>query len=407
METVRKDLLPFLKNSKSLMIEQLQAFCEINTGSENLQGLSNMLAALRSVFSPLADEIQVRKFSPISVMDMEGTTFQQPCGDALFIRKRPELERRVLLVGHMDTVFAADHPFQKTRYINEHQINGPGVTDMKGGLIVMLHALKAFEHMESKNRLGWDVIINADEELGSPASQVLYDEVAALYQVGLVYEPAMDAQGTLAKNRSGSGKLTLVATGKSAHAGRSFNQGRNAICYLAEAITAIHKLNGLKEGVTINVGKIAGGEALNVVPDKAVAKLDVRISQPADELWVREQIGQIIHTLKHTDYSLTLHGSFERPVKRINQATERLFTRIQQIGSQLGLQFDWQDSGGCCDGNNLAQHGLAVLDTLGVRGGNIHSSNEFILLDSLVERSALSALLLDDLSQGGLEELNQ
>jgi glutamate carboxypeptidase len=215
----------------------------------------------------------------------------------------------------------------------------------------------------------------------------------------------MNATGTLAKNRKGSGKLTLIATGKAAHAGRAFNEGRNAICYLSEAVTAIHALNGQRDGVTINVGKIAGGEALNVVPDKAVAQVDIRISLAEDEFWVRAALDTIINNLKRSDYTLSVHGQFGRPVKRICKATERLFHRVQNLGKELGLSIDWKDSGGCCDGNNLAHHGLAVLDTLGVRGGNIHSSEEYILLDSLAERASLSALLLLDLAQGGLEDL--
>jgi glutamate carboxypeptidase len=271
----------------------------------------------------------------------------------------------------------------------------------------MLHALSAFEQTDMASELGWDVVINSDEEIGSPASSMLFDELAPNYQAALVYEPAMTATGTLAKNRKGSGKLTLIATGKAAHAGRSFDEGRNAICYLAEAVTAVHALNGQRDGVTINVGKIAGGEALNVVPDKAVAQLDIRISLSEDEFWVREELNKLINSMKRTDYSLTVHGGFGRPVKRVCNATERLFKRVQNIGKELGLSIDWKDSGGCCDGNNLAHHGLAVLDTLGVRGGNIHSSEEYILLDSLSERAALSALLLTDLAQGGLEDLKK
>ncbi|CAM2837640.1 carboxypeptidase G2 [Legionella steigerwaltii] len=387
------------------MVKQLHQFCEINSGTTNLEGLAQMAYLLQTAYNPIADTIQIKKLQKLSAIDMSGNTVLQTCGDALFIRKRPHLKRRVLLSGHMDTVYAADNPFQKLTYINDNCINGPGVTDMKGGLIVMLHALSAFEQDECAAELGWDVLINSDEEIGSPASSLLFDELAANYQAALVYEPAMTPNGTLAKNRKGSGKLTLIATGKAAHAGRAFSEGRNAICYLAEVICAVDALNGKREGVTINVGKIAGGEALNVVPDKAVAQLDIRISLPEDEYWVRTELDKIIGQLKRQGYSLNIQGVFGRPVKRVCSGTKRLFHRIQHLGKELGLAIDWQDSGGCCDGNNLAQHGLPVLDTLGVRGGNIHSAEEYILLDSLSERAALSTLLLLDLAQGGLEDL--
>lgn len=399
-------LLGSLAENQNVMLKQLHQFCEINSGTENLTGLKAMHNALSSVFKPLADDMQTRSFQPVSTINLAGDTILQPCGDALFIRKRPELKRRVLLSGHMDTVYGKNHPFQTMNLINDNQINGPGVTDMKGGLVVMLNALEAFERTPSANQLGWDVLINADEEIGSPASSALFAEIAHQYQAALVYEPAMTATGTMAKNRKGSGKLTLVATGKAAHAGRAFYDGRNAICFLAEAIQAIHALNGRRDGVTINVGVVAGGNALNVVPDKAIAKLDVRITNADDEPWVHQQLSEIMIRMQRQDYSLSLHGSFDRPVKRINLATERLFERVHRVGQVMGLTLDWQDSGGCCDGNNLHALGLPVIDTLGVRGGEIHSANEFILLDSLVERASLSALLLVDLAQGGLEELN-
>lgn len=389
------------------MVEQLHQFCNINSGTTNLEGLTLMANALKTAYQPLADDIQIKKLEPLSIINMSGNKVTQHCGDALFISKRPHLKRRILLSGHMDTVYAANNPFQKLTYINENYVNGPGVADMKGGLIVMLHALSAFEQSDMASEMGWDVLINSDEEIGSPASSILFDELAPNYQAALVYEPAMTATGTLAKNRKGSGKLTIIATGKAAHAGRAFDEGRNAICYLAEAVTAIHALNGQRDGVTINIGKIAGGEALNVVPDKAVAQLDIRISLTEDQFWVREALDKIILKLNRADYSLTVHGGFGRPVKRVCAATERLFHRVQNIGKELGLSIDWKDSGGCCDGNNLAHHGLAVLDTLGVRGGNIHSPEEYILLDSLSERAALSALLLTDLAQGGLEDLKK
>ncbi|WP_133129262.1 hydrolase [Legionella yabuuchiae] len=402
-----QDLIGTTQANHKTMIHQLHQFCHINSGTENLNGLKEMHQTLMSAFTPLADEIESKVFPEIPLITMAGERIYKPCGKGLLIRKRPEKKRRVLLCGHMDTVYGVDHPFQSLTYIDDNRVNGPGVSDMKGGLIVILHALSGFEKTPFATDLGWDVFINADEEIGSPASAAYLEELSKDYQAALVYEPAMTESGTLAKNRKGSGKLTLIATGKAAHAGRSFYEGRNAICYLAEMLLDIHALNESKENFTINIGKISGGDALNIVPDKAVAKLDVRITHPDDEDLIRQKINSIIQKHQHKDYSLTLEGDFGRPVKRINPATERLFKRIQNIGSDLGLSIDWKDSGGCCDGNNLASHGLPVMDTLGVRGGNIHSSDEYILLDSLVERSCLSALLLVDLAQGGLEDLSK
>ncbi|MGQ3889053.1 hydrolase [Legionella sp. CNM-1927-20] len=407
MDSYIKDLLISLQQDQNLMVQQLHQFCEINSGSDNQAGLQVMHQTLAYTFQPLADKIETISFPPVTIVNMAGNIDEFTCGNALFIRKRPKLKRRILLAGHMDTVFSKSHPFQELTYLNENHLIGPGVADMKGGLIIMLHALKAFEQTKEARSVGWDVLINADEELGSFASGSLFSDLAGQYQAGLLYEPAMDIRGTLAKNRKGSGKITLVATGKAAHAGRAFYEGKNAIAYLAEAVIAIHALNGIREGVTINVGKIAGGNALNIVPDRAVAKLDIRISDPSDETWVMTELNQIIQNLKCPGYNLTAQGGFGRPVKRVDKGTRRLYQRISSLARSLDLALNWQDSGGCCDGNNLAAQGLPVIDTLGVRGGNIHSQMEFVLIDSLVERARLSTLLLRDLAQGGLEELKQ
>lgn len=400
-----RELINELKNRKNLMVEQLHQFCEINSGTENLLGLGIMQQTLQAAFNSIADHIETLVLPPVPSINMAGENIVEHYGNALLIRKRPELKRRILLSGHMDTVYGIQHPFQRLTELNNDQIIGPGVADMKGGLIVALHALSCFEETPEAADLGWDMLINADEEVGSPASGPILANIAANYQAALIYEPAITLQGTFAKNRRGSGKLTLVARGKASHVGRAFFDGRNAICYLAEALIAIHALNNKDNGITINVGRIAGGGALNVVPDIAVAKLDIRISKPDDEYWVREKLNLIIEKMARHDYSLTLEGNFGRPVKRVCIGTERLFARIQTIGHSLGLSFDWQDSGGCCDGNNLAQYGLPVIDTLGVRGGNIHSPQEFMLVDSFIERSALNTLLIRDLARGGLEEL--
>jgi len=397
MDTLLQEHILAIKDSYKHMIVQLHEWCGINSGTENLHGQQQMRNIITQAFSPIADEIITYQLPPITQINMAGDTIMQTYGDALYIRKRPCLKKRVLLSGHMDTVYTENDAFQHLTYMTENILRGPGVADMKGGLIIMLQALRNFEQLPCAKQLGWDVFINADEEIGSLASQHLFTEVAPLCQTALVYEPAMPG-GFLAKNRKGSGKFTLIAEGKAAHVGRAFHDGRNAICYLAEAISAIHALNYQQDNVHINVGKIAGGSALNIVPDKAVAKLDVRITNADDATWVHNKIDNIINKMQCDGYKLTLHGNFHRPVKKINQAHEHLFTRVQNIAKSLGITLKWKDSGGCCDGNNLAMLGLPTLDTLGVCGGDIHTPNEFVLLDSLVERTALSTLLLEELA---------
>lgn len=402
-----QSILESIHSSQQSMISQLYTLCEINSGSENLAGIHTITQELTALFSPLSDETQLIPFPSISTIDLQGNNIKTNYGKALLFKKRPELKKRILLCGHMDTVFSANHPFQGLTRLNKNTLQGPGVTDMKGGLLVMLYALLAFEQHLSSSNIGWDVVINADEEVGSPASSILLEKVSQQVQAALVYEPSINESGSIAKDRKGSGKFTLLATGKAAHAGRHFSQGRNAIAYLAEALVLINSLNGQRENTTLNIGLISGGSALNAVPEKAVAKIDVRIGADDDQIWVKNKLNQIIKKMNRSGYTLTLHGNFGRPVKKVNPQTRALFNRIKQQAEYLDIHLQWENSGGCCDGNNLAKHGLPVIDTLGVRGGNIHSPNEYILLDSLTERASLSALILIDLANGGLEQLNR
>lgn len=406
MHTWAQTLKKTLASRQTTMLEQLATLCAINSGSHHLQGLARMHDALKKLFLPLVDEVETHPLSPVLTINLSGQEAYDNVGALLYLRKRPHLTQRVLLSGHMDTVFGKHHPFQTVTEPASGILKGPGIADMKGGLVVMLHALDLFEQTEMAKKIGWDVVISADEELGSPASRDFFKKIRHLYQAALVYEPALHIDGGFARNRKGSGKFTLVAHGKTAHAGRAFNKGRNAITYLSEILVAIDALNQNDRKVTFNIGEVRGGEALNIVPDTAVAKLDVRTCHPHDEAWVSKQFQTILKQFTRDGYALKLHGHFGRPVKRVNTASQTLFKRLQTLGKIQGLSFDWEDTGGCCDGNNLAEEGLAVIDTLGVRGGNIHSADEFLVVESLVERTTLTTLLLIDLAEGGLEAIH-
>ena len=217
----------------------------------------------------------------------------------------------------------------------------------------------------------------------------------------------MTPEGVFAGARKGSGKFSIVVEGVAAHAGRAFYEGRNAICHLAALIGDINSLNNPEKTLTVNVGLISGGTALNVVPDKAVVKCDVRFETEGDKVFFERNITQLIEKYSKVEgYKVSLHGGFSRPEKPLSAKTLKLFHTLQAVGKQLNLPIEWQSSGGCCDGNNLAAQGLAVIDTLGVRGGNLHSDKEFMWCDSLLERSQLSALLLMTLAQGSIKDFS-
>lgn len=396
----RKEL-NFISSNADIMKQTVIDWANINSGSKHLAGLAIMHQTLLTAFSCLGGTIQTIPSNPFEVVNKEGELTLQKTGALLVIEKRWEsAQNRILLCGHMDTVFDKTDPFQAVIETEDNVLNGPGVADMKGGLVVMLYALKAFEQSPEAKNIGWKVVINADEEIGSLGSNAFLKKCAHEASLGLVYEPSMTPEGLFAGERKGSGKFSIVVTGIAAHAGRDFYQGRNAISHLSSLICEIQKLNDPKESLTINIGLISGGVALNVVPNKAVTHIDVRFKNPSDKKFFLNKLNELIDNYNNAEgFSVKLHGDFSRAEKPLTPQTLKLFQRLKKIAKAINLPVAWQPSGGCCDGNNLSEYGLAVVDTLGVRGGKIHSNQEYILTDSLVERSQLSALLLYSLAR--------
>ncbi|MBS0659750.1 MAG: hydrolase [Verrucomicrobia bacterium] len=356
------------------MLERVERWSAVNSGSHHVAGLDAMRTVLRADFAPLGE--------------ME----ELPLGDgrvALRLRRRPDAPNRVLLGGHYDTVFGPEHSFQQTRRDGE-LLRGPGVADMKGGLCVLLTALTAFEAAVGPDcSLGWTVVLNPDEEIGSPWSRPLWVEEAGRHDFGLLVEPALPG-GKLARARKGSGNFEVRATGRAAHAGRDPHLGRNAIRLLADFVCALDALNGQREGLVVNVGRIEGGGPLNIVPDRASAGYNVRTVVPEDELWMQEAVADLLAELNGREgLHLEVSGEFASPPKPASAASDAMIAELQQCGLALGLQLEAAATGGACDGNKLAAAGLPNIDNLGPRGGGLHSSDEHLVIASLPERAQL------------------
>jgi glutamate carboxypeptidase len=291
----------------------------------------------------------------------------------------------------MDTVFAPDHPFQQMRWLEDGVLNGPGVADMKGGLSVMLAALKAVETCPGADRIGYEVVINSDEEVGSLASAPLLAHASRGKRAALTYEPAALPDGTLAGARPGSGNFAIVVHGRSAHAGRNPEDGRNALLAAADLALRLDALR--RDGLTVNPSRIEGGSPSNVVPDLAILRVNLRPRTPEIEAEAKQAIdGAMAAVAAERDVEIEVSGGFRRPPKPLTAEAESLFNLVKQAGADLGQPIAWQPSGGVCDGNNIAACGVPVVDTMGVRGGKIHSSEEYLITQSLAERAALSAL---------------
>ena len=375
------------------MLDQVLAWSAVNSGSRNLAGLEQMAELLGNAFSALPGELRMDQPTPVETVDAAGRTLTIEHGRHLHLAVRPSAPLQLLFTGHMDTVFAPDHPFQETSWIDEGTLGGPGVADMKGGIAVMLAALKAVEASAAANRVGYEVVINSDEEVGSLASAALLADAARGKRAALTYEPAALPDGTLAGARPGSGNFALVVHGRSAHAGRNPEDGRNALLAAADLALRLDAAKG--PGLRINPSRIDGGSPSNVVPDLAILRVNLRPTAPEDEHAGKQLLDALVLEMeaKH-DVQIEVSGGFGRPPKPLTPDAEALFALVRDAGADLGQNIAWQPSGGVCDGNNIAACGVPVVDTMGVRGGKIHSSEEYLIVESLRERAALSALTI-------------
>jgi glutamate carboxypeptidase len=375
------------------MLDQVLGWAAVNSGSRNLAGLETMAALLADAFSALPGVLRLEQPATVESVDSAGRTVKSEHGRHLHLSVRPTAPLQLLFTGHMDTVFGPDHAFQETRWLGDGILGGPGVADMKGGIAVMLAALKAVERSPLGDRLGYEVVINSDEEVGSLASASLLEQSAKGKRAGLTYEPAALPDGTLAGARPGSGNFGMVVHGRSAHAGRNPEDGRNAL--LAAADLALRLAALKREGLTVNPSRIEGGSPSNVVPDLAVLRVNLRPRTPELEADTKRAIDGIIAAVAaEHDVTIEARGEFGRPPKPLTPAAEALFSLVKRAGADLGQAIDWKPSGGVCDGNNIAACGVPVVDTMGVRGGKIHSMEEFLIVESLSERAALSALTI-------------
>jgi len=373
------------------MLDQVLGWAAVNSGSRNLAGLERMADLLVDAFAALPGLIRLDRPAAVKTVDALGRTKEIEHGRHLHLTVRPTAPVQLLFTGHMDTVYGADHAFQETSWLEDGVLGGPGVADMKGGLAVMLAALKAIEHGKLADRVGYEVIINSDEEVGSPASAALLAEAASGKHAALTYEPAALPDGTLAGARPGSGNFDFVVKGRSAHAGRNPEDGRNALVAAAEL--ALRLSMSKTPGLSINPAKIDGGSPNNVVPDLAILRVNLRPRTTDDQEIAARLIAKALdETAAAHEVHIEAHGGFGRPPKPLTEEAEALFGLVRQAGADLGQQIGWQPSGGVCDGNNIAACGVPVVDTMGVRGGKIHSTEEYLIVDSLAERAALSAL---------------
>lgn len=393
-----EQLLQGLDSEGEAITARAEAWSAFNSGSYELAGLERMRALLADAFAVLPGELTSVPLASSQRVRPNGELADVEHSAAIRVRVRPDALIQIALTGHYDTVFPASHPFQTPWRADAATLRGPGVADMKGGLSLMLAALQAFEALPGAKRVGYEVLLSPDEEIGSPASAPLLAELGARAHLGLTYEPAL-ADGALVDARKGSGNFSLAFKGRAAHVGRAFADGRSAVLAAAEAALALNALNGQREGVTFNVGAIDGGSASNVVPERAVLRFNVRAPDVEGATWADAEVCRIAG-VSRDGIVARLHGGLSRPPKPLTEPQRTMIIWTRRAGAALGLDLKFQPSGGVCEGNNLAAAGCPNIDTLGPCGGGLHSDQEFALIPSFAERAKLSLLLLVGVDRG-------
>lgn len=314
-------------------------------------------------------------------------------------RARASGRVRILLGGHLDTVHDPRGTFLTLNESTDGKTAiGPGCADMKGGLVVAVAALEALE--EVGEAVSWSFVLNSDEETGTFCSDRALRSAAAGHDVGLVFEPALP-DGSLVVERPGSGQFMFECRGKTAHVGRDFSSGVSAVTALAERLVAVAGWSDPARGRIVSVGPIEGGRVTNAVPDVARAWGNARCGDADAEAEIRSRLASI-GTDAGAMPACVVRSVFNRPAKPKTAAVERLALEARRAAEDLGQSMPFGKTGGVCDGNNLQSAGLPVIDTLGVRGGGLHTPGEWIDLSSLVDRCVLAAVLIRRLSRGAL-----
>ena len=296
-----------------------------------------------------------------------------------------------LLLGHSDTVWPVGTLKEMPLLIEGNIMKGPGVYDMKAGLTQMVFALKALRDLGMETAVAPWLLINSDEEIGSPESRNMIIELARRSQRALVMEPALGLSGKLKTARKGVGRFEVVVTGKAAHAGLDPEKGISAILELSHIIQKLFGLSEAEKGITVNVGIIEGGMQTNVIAPESRAYVDVRVPTLADATRLEAAILNLEPTIAGT--SLTISGHFNRPPMEQTPANRLLWQTVQDLGSELGLSLAAGTAGGGSDGNLTSPY-TATLDGLGAVGDGAHAHHEFIYLDQMVARCGLLAMLL-------------
>ncbi len=394
-------LVETIASRRGALLDDLRLHVGLPTGGSNTPAIDETRERFASRLTALGADFERHEGEPRPDWLFGGGGAGQAPPTAVCRRTDRGTLRPVLIAGHLDTVHDPEGDFRELHIAPDGRTGtGPGCVDMKGGLVIAVAALEALE--EAGIDASWSFLMNADEETGSYHSEGAIRAEAGRHEFGVALEPALPG-GELAVERMGSGQFVIECRGRAAHVGREFGRGVSAVTKLAECIARVAAMADEGAGRIISIGPIRGGNATNAVPDRALAWGNVRF--PTRE--VADETGAMLDALQTEPDampSVVVRRSFNRPAKPLKAQTERLALSARGVAEGLGQSLPFTKTGGVCDGNIMQDAGLPTIDTLGVRGGGLHTPDEWIELDSLVERCQLLAVLIARLSERGTDE---
>ena len=400
LSALEQNMTDWIDQREEQLIEELRAHVDINSGTENIAGIDQYRSLLEQELKKLGFETRLQSSEAIPILTCEGGEMR--FADHLIGSRHTannSQPNRILLNGHMDTVFSADDEFQSLEIDANGTLHGPGVGDMKGGIVVMLNALRALEAAGQLDNVHLTVLFNSDEEIGSLGSASLIEELAAQHDVGMVFEGSY--QNRVTRARKGLGQVRLKVTGRESHAGAAHDQGVSANLELAHQITRIEQLTDYQRHTTVNVGVMGGGEKRNTVPGCADAYIDLRYPTAEDGNNLQQKIEQVTAEthVSNPNYPnlpvVQVWSKLHRPVKPRHDKVDALIAEAMGLSHLLGEPITGtRFSGGGTDGSIAQNAGLPTIDSLGLDAVGAHSSREQTSIQSLMARTKLAAIMI-------------
>lgn len=375
-----RGLLAGARRKESALLKKLQQLVTLESPSEDKAAVDRCITQVESWAKTLGGKVKRHK--------------QKKFGDLLEVKFGPSKGKPVLLLGHLDTVWPIGTLKKMPYKLQNGRVAGPGVLDMKAGVVMALTALELLQEAKLLNR-PIVLLLTSEEEIGSPVSRAITEKIAAECESVFVLEPAQGLEGAYKTARKGVGNFRLSVEGVAAHSGVDFSKGHSAILEIARLIQQIGEFSDAKTGITVNPGVIGGGSRSNVVAAEAWVEVDVRIARMSDA----SKIEKKFQKLKAADKGckLTMEGGLNRPPMERKPGTVKLFRQATKLAADLGVSLDEASTGGGSDGNFTAALGIPTLDGMGAVGEGAHATHESLLVEHLAPRTALLAAMIADL----------